>query len=543
MKRDLKALQNTVFDVVIVGGGIYGCAAAWDASLRGMKVALIEKGDFGGATSSNSLKTIHGGLRYLQTLDLKRFRESVRERKILMKIAPHLVHPLPVAMPTYGHFMKGPEVMFAGLMANDVLSCDRNIGMDTQKHLPNGKVISREECLKRVPGIDPARVNGAATWTDAMVYSSERLTLAYVQSAVSRGAIAANYVQALGIIEENGRAAGVKVKDSLTGEEFEIKARSVLNTSGAWVEQLADQKDLFKLSTAMNIIVKRHLLKGNAAGITAPYEYTLPGGGTNKGRHVLFVSPWREYTIIGTYHRPYIGDPDKMTVTREEVEAFLKEVNAGYPGDPISIDEVTFVHKGFLPMDGVNPETGEVNLCKHYKFAHAGSGTEGLITLAGVKYTTARDVAMKAIDRVAHTISGSWKSCATASTRLYGGEIDSFESFASDVKSKAPAGSAEHLAKCYGTAAYSLLSYPSDLLDIVPGSAEVLKAEIVHSVRQEMAVTLADIILRRTDLGSGEYPGDETLKAVAKIMGSELDWNKSRIAKEIESTRSRYFGI
>ena len=541
MKRDLKALQNTVFDVIIVGGGVYGCAAAWDAALRGMKVALIEKKDFGGATSANSLKTIHGGLRYLQTLDLKRFRESVRERKLLMKIAPHLVHPLPVAMPTYGHFMKGPEVMFAGLLANDVLSCDRNIGMDAQKRLPNGRVISRSECLRRVPGIDPARVNGAATWTDAMVYSSERMTLAYVQSAVEEGAVVANYVRATGVIEVDGRVAGVRVEDALSSEAFEIQGRSILNTSGAWVEQLADQKDLFNRSTAMNLIVKRKLLKDSAAGITAPYEYALPGGGTNKGRHVLFMSPWREYTIIGTYHRPYTGDPDAMTVTRVEVEAFLKEVNAGYPGDPISIDEVSFVHKGFLPMDGVNPKTGEVNLSKHYKFAQSENGPAGLVTLAGVKYTTARDVAMKAVNRIVRLVPGNWKRCATAETRLFGGEIDSFDAHLSAVKAKAPAASAAHLAKCYGTVAMEMVNYPADLLDTVPGSTEVLKAEVVHAVREEMAMTLADVVFRRTDLGSGEQPSEETLKAVAGLMAEELGWDAKKIAQEMGSTQSFYF--
>ena len=539
MKRDLKALQDKVFDVAIVGGGIYGCAAAWDAALRGMTVALIEKEDFGGATSANSLKTIHGGLRYLQTLDLKRFRESVRERRLLMRIAPHLVHPLPVAMPTYGHFMKGPEVMFAGLLANDILSGDRNWGMESQKRLPNGRVISRDECLRRVPGIDPHRVNGAATWTDAMVYSSERMTLAYVQSAVSQGAVAANCVKAVEVLQENGKVSGIRVQDALTGETFDIRSRSVLNTAGAWVERWSGEKHLFRLSTAMNLVVKRKLLEGNAAGITAPYEYTLPGGGAHKGRHVLFMSPWREYTIVGTYHRPYEGDPDALSVSEAEVADFLKEVNAGYPGDPIGLDEVGFVHKGFLPMDGVNPKTGEVMLTKHYRFSQA--GPQGLISLAGVKYTTARDVAQKAIGRVAKQVPGPWKRCATAKTRLVGGAIDSFDHFLSDVEAQAPAGSATHLARCYGTEVRAILAYPAELLKPVTGSDEVLQAEVVHAVREEMAQRLADVILRRTDLGSGAYPGDTTVTAVAELMAAELGWDTTRIAQEIEHTRGKYF--
>ena len=172
MDRDLTQLANHKYDLIIIGGGIYGACVAWDATLRGLSVALVEKADFGHATSANSLKTIHGGLRYLQQLDIKRMRESIRERRTLMRIAPHLVHPLPCLMPTYGHLTKGRAVMALALKVNDLVSFDRNRLEDPQKHLPKGRVISRQECLQLLPNIVREGLTGGAVWHDAQVYNS-----------------------------------------------------------------------------------------------------------------------------------------------------------------------------------------------------------------------------------------------------------------------------------------------------------------------------------------------------------------------------------
>ena len=209
MQRDLTKLSQNVYDLLIVGGGIYGAGVARDASLRGLSVALVEKADFGCATSANSLKMIHGGLRYLQHGDFKRMRESIYDRRILMQIAPHLVHPLGVVVPTYGHGIKGKEVMTIALAINDIVSCDRNVGIDPHKHIPPGRTISKTECLQLLPGIDAKDLTGGAVFCDAQVYNSERLVLSFLRSAAQKNADLANYVEVIGFLQQGNCITGV----------------------------------------------------------------------------------------------------------------------------------------------------------------------------------------------------------------------------------------------------------------------------------------------------------------------------------------------
>ena len=553
MYRDLNLFQDSEFDVLVIGAGIYGSAIAWDAALRGLSVALIENADFGGGTSANSLKTIHGGLRYLQQLDIKRMRESILERRTLMGIAPHLVHPLTVLMPTYGHMMKGREALLAGLILNDIISFDRNRLGDPQKRIPPGRIVSKKRCLELVPCIDRAGVTGGAMWTDAQMYNSERMCLAFVQSAVDRGAVVANYVKGEGLLTVNGRVEGIRCRDMLTGTEFEIMNRMVVNAAGGWMSRFEMDAEIslsqIQWSTAMNLIVNRPLVEDFAAGLFGRFKYPIPGGGDYEGRRVLFFAPWRGHTIIGTYHRPYDGDADDMGVSEKDITEFLKEVNSACPGDPVRREEVSFFHKGFLPMDGIHPKTGDVVLTKHYRITdHAAEdGTEGLISVAGVKYTTARDVAEKVVDRVCSRLGMTMKKSQTAGVPLSGGRISQFGDFLSKAMSWSDSSVnrdvLRHLVYSYGSDYPRLLEYKDEdpeWLALVPGSKEVIGAEILHGVREEMAVKLADVVLRRTDLGSAAYPGDDTLATCAEIMGKELGWDRSKVLDEIEEVKAIY---
>ena len=554
MKRELEIFKNRTFDVLIVGGGIYGAAAAREAASRGLSTALIERGDFGGRTSANSLKTIHGGLRYLQTLDLKRFRESVRERKILLRIAPHLVHPLPVVMPTYGHLGKGPEIMRAGLLINDLLSIDRNAGMEKSRHIPPGRILSKGCCMHLVPGIDERNVTGAAFWTDAQMVNSERMCLAFIRSAVRDGAVVANYVSAVGFLLRQGRIRGVAARDELTGGEFEIHAKVVLNACGGWADDLFRKsriklsRPILRLSTAMNLIIKRELLPETAAGVQSRFKYTRRDGSVFRGSRVLFLSPWRHYTLAGTFHRPFEGDPDGLEITEHEIRIALDEVNGACPGAAILRQEVTFAHKGFLPMDGVDPKTGEVRLTKHYHIRDHGheDGAEGLMSVAGVKYTTARDVAERTVGRILKKL-GRRAASSTRTKPLAGGDIHAFPTYLNHfVKSDPYALSDDvrrHLVCQYGTDHVSvlrLIEEDADRRNRIPGSHEVTEAEVVYAVREEMAQKLSDVLLRRTDLGSGEYPGDAAVERCAGIMAGELGWHPDRIRSEVEEVQSIY---
>ncbi len=550
MKRDLKKLSGQTFDMLIVGGGIYGAAAAWDAVSRGLSVALIEKGDFGGATSANSLKIVHGGLRYLQSLDVERMRESIRERRTFLKIAPHLVHPLSCLMPTYGHFMKGREVMIAGMLMNDLISFDRNFHADPAKKIPPGKTISKKACLKIIPGIQQQKLTGGALWTDAQMFNSERLLLSFILSAVQKGAVPANYIQAEGFLKSGDRIEGICTRDMLSGDELEIRSKVVLNTCGGWVNALLQKAGAgtlnMKLSTAMNLVINRSILQEHAAGITGNFEFKRPDGSVYHRRRVLFMTPWRHVTVVGTYHRPYEADPDRLRVTEAEIEDFLKEINSALPGSPVRRDEISFVHKGFLPMEGINPKTGEVNLTPFFRIIdHRKTHLKGLISVIGVKYTTARDVSKRAVDLAFRLLGQKPAKSISGQTPLFGGEIDDFGWFISEntnrLSSTFSPEVSKHLLYNYGSECQQLLQMiqkEPKMKTLVSGSSEVLTAEVVHGIREEMAVKLSDIIFRRTDLGSAGYPGDQTVQYCADVMAEELGWDPSRIKNEMDAVKA-----
>ncbi|MBN2030715.1 glycerol-3-phosphate dehydrogenase/oxidase [bacterium] len=555
MKRELEKLSDRIYDLVIVGGGIYGATAAWDAVLRGLSVALIDKGDFGGGTSANSLKTIHGGLRYLQQLDIKRMRESIRERRILMTIAPHLVHPLPCLMPTYGHIMKGKGIMRMAMWMNDLIGFDRNHLADPEKRIPEGKVLSFNQCREWIPQIDSHRFNGGALWYDAQMYNSDRLLISFILSAAREGASVANYVKAAGFLMKNQKVVGIRVCDVLTGQKFEIKSKMVLNCCGGWVDQMLypitpdSRGKRFQLSTAMNLIVRRRLFSGCAVGLPNRFQFQRANQTMYNGTRILFFSPWRQFTLIGTKHLPYDGSPDESSIQESEIQIFLDEIKKAFPNASIRREEIEYYHKGFLPMDGVDPKTGEVKLTKHYRIIdhHREDGIEGLISLIGVKFTTARDVSEKAIGLVLQKLGKKGRRSRSHETHLIGSDIELFNDFKKEAhrqhSDRLSAEVIDHLVYNYGSEYPRILQYgreKPDLSSLIPGSKELLIAEVIHGVREEMAQKLADVVLRRTDLGSGQRPGKESIQACAEIMAQEYGWNQERIKREIEEVNAIY---
>src|SRR5512132_2542109 len=230
MIRNLSALTEREFDLVVVGGGICGAAVAWDAAQRGLAVALLERADFSGATSADSLKVVHGGIRYLQHLDVARVRQSARERSALLRVAPHLVHPRPIAVPTYGHGMAGGEVLWAGFRLLSLLTADRNRGIaDPDRHIPGARLISRREALEWFPGLEPKRLTGAGVFWDGQMYNPPRLVWAFVRSAISAGATAANWCEVESIRHAGGRVSGVVARDALTDDRFDVRGRVIVN--------------------------------------------------------------------------------------------------------------------------------------------------------------------------------------------------------------------------------------------------------------------------------------------------------------------------
>jgi len=552
MRRSPDQLTQQEYDLVVIGGGIYGAFVAWDAALRGLSVALVDKADFGHATSSNNLRIIHGGLRYLQHGDFRRMRESIRERKAFMRIAPHLVHPLPFLMPTYGHSTRGKEIMSLALMMNDLVGFDRNHSLDPEKHLPAGRVISKRECLKLLPGVDAKGLTGGAIWYDCQMHNSERFIFSVLRASERAGAEMVNYAEVIGFLREGTRITGVKVKDVLANEIFEIRATIVVNASGPWVDQIlgfmrSRQDRRLSLSKAMNIVVKRRLVPDYALGVTSRFEFKDKDAMVGRGSRLLFITPWQSFSLIGTTHASYSGTPDDFKVTEEDIQDFIHEVNEAYPAASLKREDVPFAYGGLLPMNGKEDDTGSVRLLKQYRISDhkKDDGVDGLISVVGVKYTTARDVAQRVIDLVFKKLGKIAPEPRTAETAVYGGEIEHFEEFLAQETNGRPYQISErvmeNLVYTYGSAYPEVLQYLKEdprWGETLTETSPVIKAEVLHGVRKEMALKLTDVILRRTTLSLAGHPGDECLRTCAAIMSSELGWSQERTNREVEEGRT-----
>jgi glycerol-3-phosphate dehydrogenase len=488
MERDLTRLAGTVHDVVVVGGGIHGACIAWDAALRGLRVALVERDDFGGATSANSLRIVHGGLRHLARGDLLRMRESIHERSALLRIAPTLVEPLPVLIPTSGAGTQGRAVLGTAIAANDLLSLDRNRGLAPDHRLPRGRLLSIEECRRLFPSFPSAGASGGALWFDARMRHPERLTLAFVRAAVARGAVAANYCRMKRVLRENGEVRGVMVSDRLGGGTFEVRGRTVVVAAGPWTGGLVDGAPPARpQALALNLVVGRRLAEA-AVGVRAPTgadEDPIVGG-----RRFMFLAPHDDTTSLGTWYAPADGqNPDELA--RRGIAALLAEFRSACPDLELTAADVVRCQWGWLPLRG-GREPGRANaLADRPRVMDHGAmgGVRGMFSVEGVKYTTARRVAEGVVDRIVAALGAVADRCRTAQTRVDDGE---------------------------------------------GAGGQGLDAHVRRAVREEMAVRLSDVVLRRIGSGAPPEPAAETVVAAARIAGEELGWSPSHEEAEIE---------
>jgi glycerol-3-phosphate dehydrogenase len=553
MKRDPTRLSAEVYDVVVIGGGIYGACVAWEAALRGLSVALVDKGDFGHATSSNSLRIIHGGLRYLQHLDIRRMRRAIRERMIWMRIAPHIVHPLPVLVPTYGHWTRGKEVLALALKMNDLISFDRNRLTDPEKYIPKGRLISRTECMRLLPGIEEEGLTGGALWYDCQMYNSERLILSILTSASAAGADVANYVEVTGFIREGDHARGVKARDVLRGDEIDIQAKIVINTGGPWIDKVLSLQSgnsshrRVRLLKAMNLVT-RPLVKHYAVGLSMRHRnMDLNGAGSNRSR-LLFVTPWRNLSLIGTSQAPYNGDPDRFEVTEREIREFLDQINSAFPAARLGREDIYSFHAGLVPM-GAEGGSPTADLATRYRICdHAAhEGLEGLISVVSVKFTEARYVGEELVDLIFDRLGKKPPRSLTRNTPVCGGAIERFDEFLAGEKASQqenlPPEVIEHLIYNYGAEYSRMIEYFDEdpaACQPVSSASPVLKAEVLHGIREEMAQKLTDVIFRRTELGIAGDPGQDCLATCAGIMGGELGWNEARVYQEINEAKTAF---
>jgi glycerol-3-phosphate dehydrogenase len=551
MERDSRKLSAGRFDVAVVGGGIYGVCIGRDAALRGLAVALVEKEDFGGATSANSHKIVHGGLRYLQHGDLRRLRESIHERSAFLRIAPHLVRPQTFLMPTYGHGLRGREALFAALKLNDLLSLDRNRALEPSRRIPPARMVSRGECLRLAPGIPEQGLTGGALWHDGLMLNSERLLLAILRSAVEAGAEAVNYAEATEVLVSGGRAEGLRVRDALAGDTFELRARVIVNAAGPWsVEGLGSsgappQKRTIRLAKAMNLVT-RSILGEHAIGVAR--RFRDGSGAVQRDRRLFFLVPWHDRTLIGTTYLPYDGAPDGFAVTEPEIERFLDEVNSAYPPARLSRADVRLVHGGLVPVAVGREAAADVELATRYQIRdHAEEGLDGMITVTGVKYTTARGVAEAVVDRVSSKLGTQGPRSRSAEIPVWGGDVGQVEDYLAREIAAPPPGvtarTVRRLITHYGSRYRDVVEEAGGdtrRLGPIAEGTDVTGAEVTFAVRREMAAKLADVVFRRTDLGSAGHPGEVALAAAAALVARDLGWDEARVASEIAEVRRRF---
>ena len=552
MQRNLTKIASDTYDLVVIGGGIYGACVAWDAVLRGLSTVLVEKQDFGAGTSSNSLKIIHGGFRYLQQVDLKRMRESIRERKILMRIAPHLVHLLPVLVPVYGHLFKGREMMACALFLNDLIGFDRNRLSDPSKDIPKGRVLSKEECVKVLPGVETKDLTGAALWYDALAYNTERLVLSFLLSAIDKGARVANYTEVIEFLKDGKAVYGVRVRDVLTGDEFDIKSKMTINAGGPWQHQIRSlvgrlNGERPKFAKAVNLVTRR-IIADYAFGVSNVRKDEDEPEFLDQARF-YFITPWREYSIVGTEYQYFQDSPDKLSITEQDITKLLAKINSFYPNANLKREDVYFHHVGLVPIADKSATNGSLSLAKHYRiYDHKKiDGLEGLISVRSVKYTTARDVAEKTVNQVFRNFGKTPPKALSRTVPIYGGEINNFREFLEQEKmassKRLPPEVVEHLIYTYGSKYFEVLKYVDQqpaLGQTISDSTTVLKAEVIHAVKEEMALKLSDVVFRRTELGTAGNPGLASLNECASLMAQELGWDRHKIEEEIQETQAVY---
>ena len=534
MQRDLQRLATATFHAIVAGGGVYGLTIAHELSKRGLTVCLVERDDFAAGTSFNSLKTLHGGVRELQQGALSRVRQFVRERREIARIAPHLVRVLPFVIPTSRRHPR--SLMRAFLAGYDLLARDRNEGVDPALRLPSSRVISRAECLELNPLIDARGVTGGAVWHDYQLHSPERFAIALIESMVRREAAAINYTDVLAVLRSGAAVSGVRARDRLTGDVFDVRAPLVINAAGPWASEILGNSDLSLpadrrpgWSLAMNLVLDMPPLSAAVGGLA--------------GGRFLFMVPWREASIAGTSHESGPPEGGAASISERSVEAFLADVRSAFPHANLTRSKIRLVHRGLLPAPA-DSQDGAALLKASVIHDHRSEGVNGLLTVVGARYTTAGATA-RAVAAHVDRAAGRPLAGTAGHERLPAADMGDLDQFVREQVSSARTDPSlvRRLISTYGTGFRDVLRLMEErpaLATPLSPSCQVTGAEIVRSVRTEMAVTLGDALIRRTGAGAGGHPGQEASKAAAAIMGVELGWSAAQVDRELADVDSFY---
>jgi glycerol-3-phosphate dehydrogenase len=524
-------LTGERFDVLVIGGGITGAGVALDAATRGYTVALIERADFASGTSSRSSKLVHGGLRYLQNFDLGLVREALLERQINVNLAPYLVRPLRFVVPAFDG-ARLDRIVGMGLNAYDVMAVDRlrrrRRRQEADWSPARHRLISGAEVTELVPALADRAPTGGYLFYDCQT-DDARLVLTVLAEAERFGAVAANRLEAVELLEDVGRACGARVRDTESGDELEIRASNVVNATGVWADRLrpAELHDeaevpVIRPSRGTHLVVEGSVLPMVAGAI-------VPAGESR----TIFALPWLGQTLIGTTDTDHDGDADHVRPSEAEISYLLDAVNAFF-ATSLSASDLAGAYAGVRPLISSGDRGKSVDISRKAELYETSSG---MITITGGKLTTWRRMAKQTVDRIVER-EGSDARCVTH-------EIPLGMAVAPDDLTTAPEGAREQLAGRYGHLAHDVLALTVNRPDlaepIVPGRPDLL-AEVAYAARREQARTVGDVLLRRTRLGLTAArrllaPGGGAIERVAAAMGEALGWDDARRAREADAFR------
>ncbi len=551
----LAALRGGEFDVVVVGGGITGAGVALDASARGYSVALLERADYAAGTSSRSSKLVHGGLRYLQSFDLGLVREALLERQLLVALAPHLVHPLPLVVAAFDG-VRPERLMGVGLNLYDVMSVDRGRlrseerGWSPERH----RMISGAEVLELLPALAAREPTGGYLFYDCQT-DDVRLVLTVLGEAERFGAVCANRVAATELLDGEGGVRGVRAVDVEGEEEFFVRAAAVVNATGVWADELVGRSPTAREpgaepaqgaggASARRAAAERDggvpsIRPSRGTHLTLRHEdLPLVGGAivpAGEGRSI-FALPWLGRTLVGTTDNDYEGALEHVRPPAEDVAYLLEALNTFF-ATALGPEDLTGAYAGVRPLLSTGDPKKSVDISRKAELYET---ADGVLTITGGKLTTWRRMAKLAVDRLVERDSRE-APCRTHEIPL--GQAVAVEELPR--VAGVPAESYPALAARYGHAAHDVLALAAERAEwaqpIVPGQPDLL-AEAVLAARREQARAVGDVLLRRTRLGllaaRALAPGDtgeppEPVERVAAVLAGELGWSAERTREEV----------
>jgi glycerol-3-phosphate dehydrogenase len=531
MASRLTGLDSEIFDAIVVGGGIAGAGVARELALRGLSCALVEKGDFASGTTSRSSKLIHGGLRYLELFDFALVRESLRERETLARLAPHLVRPLPFLVPVYDKGTRSLVKVRIGIRLYDVLTP----GKRTERY----RTLGRAEALALEPGLRPDGLAGVGYYFDDLLLSPERLCLENVLSARRVGARALNYVQAEEFRPRPGGGWQVRVRDLVAGDVVAVAGRVLVNATGPWVDRIRELAGIWDRGS-------RLLRTTKGAHLVLPRLTDHAVYLSTQDDRMVFVIPWREFSLVGTTDGDFEDSPDRVWATRDDVAYLLAETRRVLTDPRVTEANVVYTYAGVRPLTYEAGSAGKrASAVSRQHRVIAEGPDEGFLSITGTKLTCFRSLAQHVGDEVVRRLGkggpsrSAWRALDGSDEEAGAAEVRTMLDVTEAVRASGlEPGQVASLLATYGRRASAVL----DLARRLPGGTERLcksapdvVAQLHWALETELTVSLQDLLLRRTGIGTGPCLGLDCAAAIAQRMGALLGWSARRTDAELDA--------